>query len=56
MYDKIEDNLMKFIKLKIFWKKFRINDKCTNTIWIQLKKEENTVSDKTEDFYLTYLW
>ena len=32
------------------------NDKHTNTIAMQLKKEEETFSDKTEEFYLTYVW
>ena len=43
-------------KIEDILKKLKCNDKHTNTIWIQLKKEENIFSDKTEDFYLTYVW
>ena len=43
------------MKLKIFLKKLRCNDKHTNTIRIQLKKGEETLADKTENIYLTYV-
>ena len=44
------------MKLKIFWKKIlSFNQKHTNTIRMQLKKDEETYSDKTEDFHLTYV-
>ena len=43
------------MKLKIFWKKTHSNDKHTNTLRIHLENEEETFSDKTEDFNLTYV-
>ena len=38
-----------------FEKPTQYNDKHKNTFRIQLKKEEEILSDKTEDFYLTYV-
>ena len=32
------------------------NEKHRNKIRIQLKNKLETISDKTEDFYLTYVW
>ena len=40
---------------EFFAKKLRCNDKMTNTIRIQLKKEDETFSDKSENFQLTYV-
>ena len=54
MYVKIEDSLI--YKLKFFLRKnHRCNDKHTNRIRIQLKKEEETFSDKNEDFHPTFV-
>ena len=41
MYDKIEDYIRLLIKLKVFCKKtHKYNDKLTNNIRIELKKED----------------
>ena len=55
--------MIKLRKLRIIYnievflqKILRYNDKLANTIRIQLKKEDKTFSDKTEDFYVTYVW
>ena len=51
MYVKIEDNII--YSIKDFLKKLNCNDKHTNTLRTQLKKEEEIYSDKIEGFHLT---
>ena len=50
MYDKIEDNKVIYEIEDFLEKELRSNDKHTNTIRIQLKKEEEIFCDKTENF------
>ena len=56
MCDKIQKNSIIYKIEDSFSKKLRYNDKLTDTIRIQLKKEEKTFSHKTTAFHLTYLW
>ena len=50
MFDKIEKNRIIYKIEDFFAKKLRCNDKFAKTIRIQWKKEDETFSNKTEDF------
>ena len=52
MYNKNEDNIT---MCKIEYLKIRYNDRHRNPIRIQLKNEVTKLSEKTEDFHLTYV-
>ena len=55
MYHKIEENKI-IHKIGDFLEKSSHNYKLTNTLRIHLQKKDKTFSDKTEYFYLTYVW
>ena len=55
MYNKIEDNKVFYEIEDCLKKNLRCSDQHRNSIRVQLKQEEETFSDKIEDFYLTYV-
>ena len=58
MCDKIEENRIIYKIEDSFFatKKLRYIGKLTNTLRIQLKKGDETFSEKTKGFHLTYAW
>ena len=54
--DKMMEIHRKTVKFEDFYGNFhRHNDRLTKTIRMKLKKEIETIADKTEDFHLTYV-